>query len=576
MIRSCYFRTSWFFRFAMALPALIGMTMASAMQQKHGADTINGRILGDDGNPLVNARVQVSKAESSGPIRISRSTTTDDEGYFRVTNLPSGEYYISASAAGYLHDYALATERSGQDNRLIHPGASVTITLKKGGVITGRVVDAEERAVVAVQVCLEYARDQYDRPIAAAWVEKEELTDDRGVYRFFGLRPGSYLVRAGGRGQQARGASAFDSDAPTYHPAATRETATEVRVRAGDEATGIDIRYRGERGYAIRGVVTGATDFNHSPDLRLIRLPGGERAGFTYARAEDKSHRFDFEGLPDGDYELIAERRGSDEEDNGAASPPRRVTIKGADVSGIEMRLVALSSISGRVVLAEGTPQCQSAYRKQLSYVTPIAHREGATRPPEERGRPNEQGEFTLRKLEAGRHRLEARLYDEWYLRAITQPGPSPARRPIDVSREGIPLRPGERKTGLILTVAEGAALLAGRVIPANEGARLPTRLRAHLVPAEPASADNALRYAETAVRNDGGFGMRHLAPGRYWLLARAAPDEESSETPSRPVVWDAASRAKLWREARAAKVEIELQACQRISDYALRYMSRD
>jgi len=51
------------------------------------------------------------------------------------------------------------------------------------------------------------------------------------------------------------------------------------------------------------------------------------------------------------------------------------------------------------------------------------------------------------------------------------------------------------------MTVAEGAALLGGRVIPA-EGAQLPTRLSVHFVPAEPASADDALRYAETAVRS--------------------------------------------------------------------------
>jgi hypothetical protein len=451
----------------------------------------------------------------------------------------------------------------------------VTITLKKGGVITGRVTEAEDRAVVAAPVSLEYVRDELDRPIAAAWVEKDGLTDDRGVYRIFGLRPGSYLVRAGGRGQQSRAASAYDSDAPTYHPSATREAATEIKVRAGDEATGVDIRYRGERGYAIRGVVTGVTDFNRVTDLRLTRLPGGSRAGSTYTRAEDKSLKFDFEGLPDGEYELIADRSGSDEEDNGAAAPPRRVTINGADVNGIEMRLIGLSSISGRLVFAEGTPQCQTQYRKQLSYILPIARREGATKPAEEQGRPNEQGEFALRRLEAGNYRLEARLYhNEWYLRAVTQPGPAPANRSADVSRQGFTLRPGERKTGLIMTVAEGAALLVGRVIPA-EGAQLPTVLRVHLVPAEPASADDALRYAETAVMSDGSFGMSHLAPGRYWLLARPAPDEESSKASPRPAAWSAESRAKLWREARAAKVEIELQACQRVMDYVLRFEPR-
>jgi len=572
MMRSYRFHPTRFFHFVMASLALISLTFIGPAQQKPAADAIAGRVLGDDGNPLVNASVSAIDPEARGPNRINRSTKTDDEGYFRLTKLPPGEYQISATAEGYLHEYVRASERPNDYN--FRPGASVTITLKKGGVITGRVTDPEDRAVVAVAVSLEYVRDELDRQIAAAWVEKDELTDDRGMYRFFGLRPGSYLVRAGGRGRQDREASAYDSDAPTYHPSATREAATEVTVSAGDEATNIDIRYRGERGYAIRGVVTGATDFNHGTDLSLTRLPGGSRVGSTYARAEDKSSRFDFEGLPDGEYELIAERRGSDEEDNGAASPPRRVTIRGADVTGVEMRLTALSSISGRLVLAEGTPQCQSQYRKQLSYISPIAHREGATRPPEERGRPNEQGEFTLRKLEAGSYRLEARLYNEWYLRAITQPGPAPANRPVDVSRQGFTLRPGERKTGLIMTVAEGAALLAGRVIPA-EGAQLPTRLSVHLVPAEPASADDALRYAETVVRSDGSFGMSHLAPGRYWLLARAASGAESSEAKPPPAAWSAESRAKLRREARAAKVEIELQACQRVMDYVLRYEPR-
>src|SRR5262245_8991126 len=104
MIRSRRFRPPSFFPFVTALIGLISMTMAVAAQQKLAPNAITGRILGDDGNPLVNAMVQTIKVEPSGQNRISRSTTTDDEGYFRLANLPSGDYFISASAAGYLHD----------------------------------------------------------------------------------------------------------------------------------------------------------------------------------------------------------------------------------------------------------------------------------------------------------------------------------------------------------------------------------------------------------------------------------------------------------------------------------------
>ena len=318
MTRHRYFRPPQFFRFmtATVLLAFSGLALLGAAQQSPKADAITGRVTDDDGNPLVNARVSANKAGARGPDRIYRGTTTGDEGYFRLAGLPPGDYYISASAEGYLHGYALATEHSAQDNRYFRPGASVTITLKKSGVITGRVTDAEDRAVVAVPVSLEYVREADDRPRTATYVGSEEWTDDRGVYRFYGLQPGSYLVRAGGRGPQDRGASAFDTDAPTYYPSATRENATQVRVGAGEEATGIDIHYRGERGHAIRGVVAGAAELNRRSYVKLNRPPGAQ-VGFTDSRVEDQSLKFDFEGLPDGEYELIAGRSVSDEDDGG-------------------------------------------------------------------------------------------------------------------------------------------------------------------------------------------------------------------------------------------------------------------
>jgi protocatechuate 3,4-dioxygenase beta subunit len=574
MTRSYLFRPPRFF-LSVTAPVLIVLSGLAPIGAAQQPDAITGRVLGNDGNPLVNAKVSADKAGARGPDRIYRRTTTDDEGYFQLTRLPPGEYLISASAEGYLSTTASATERHDQPNdRYFRPGASVTITLKKGGVITGRVTDAEDRAVVAVLVSLEYVREADDRPRDPPDIAREEWTDDRGVYRFYGLQPGSYLVRAGGRGRQDRWASAFDSDAPTYYPSAPRENATEVRVGAGEEARGIDIRYRGERGHAIRGVVGGAADFNRRPYINLNR-PSGAQVGFTYSRVEDQSLKFDFEGLPDGEYELIAGRTVSDEDDGGA-SAPRRLTIKGADVNGIELRLIQFASLSGRFILAADSADCQIQQRKRLTDASTILYKDDATKRGYMPDRPDQQGAFTIRGLEAGRYRLAASLpHIEWYLRAITQTGPAPANRPVDVSRQGLTLQPGERKTGLVVTVAEGAAFLSGNVSLSNEGAGLPTRLHVYLVPAESASADDALRYVETEVESNGRFTMRHLAPGRYYLLARPASDAGSSETQPRPAALNAENRAKLWREARRAKVEIELQACQRVTGYVLRYEPR-
>ena len=122
------------------------------------------------------------------------------------------------------------------------------------------------------------------------------------------------------------------------------------------------------------------------------------------------------------------------------------------------------------------------------------------------------------------------------------------------------------------MIVAEDAAALRGRVVPAKDGMKLPTRLRAHLVPAETSSADDLLRYAETAIRNDGSFEFKHIAPGKYLLYARQASEKEVNSNRSRPLEWDEIERAKLRREATAAKNEVELKVCERVKDHVLRW----
>ena len=198
-------------------------------------------------------------------------------------------------------------------------------------------------------------------------------------------------------------------------------------------------------------------------------------------------------------------------------------------------------------------------------------------------GAPNEKGEFALRDLEAGRYRITANLPDGgWRIRAITQPGqpgagsakPSAgaAKSLVDVSRNGIAIRPGEKLSGVEITIAEDAATLNGRVVPAKDGAKLPPSLRAHLIPAEATSADDVIRYAETTVRNDGSFEFKSIAPGKYLLYARQIDEKEAGDDQSRPAAWDAIERAKLRREAIGAKSEIELQPCGRMQDYVLRF----
>ena len=63
---------------------------------------------------------------------------------------------------------------------------------------------------------------------------QERTTDDRGIYRFYGLPTG--LLMLAGVSRNGNFSSAYRNDAPTYSPS-TRDTAAEIAVQAGEETT---------------------------------------------------------------------------------------------------------------------------------------------------------------------------------------------------------------------------------------------------------------------------------------------------------------------------------------------------
>ena len=80
----------------------------------------------------------------------------------------------------------------------------------------------------------------------------------------------------------------------------------------------------------------------------------------------------------------------------------------------------------------------------------------------------------------------------------------------------------------------------------------------------------DALRLFETTPGADGAFSFKNLPPGRYLLLARVTSD--ATDAAPRPASWDTDSRTRLRREAEAANTTVELQPCQRATDFTLRF----
>ena len=540
---------------------------------------ITGRVSAD-GRPVAGARVFVYS--SAGKIGDTQMIASDGDGVFKATGLSPGAYSVLTLAPGYV----APSDSTGPRKHRI--GEYVALNLVKGGVITGRVTDEFGEPVVGVRVAAQKVRTPEGKPdfdstmMNAASAVRE--TDDRGVYRIFGLEPGVYVVSLNGLSFSGMSFAQSRSEPPIYHPSSTRNAAAEVTVHSGGEAGGVDIRRRAMRGHSISGAVTGATEgggFVNAVVVRLTRAADREPVA-TAALISEKN--FNLRGVEDGEYDLAALR--SDGILEFSTSVPRRVVVKGADISGIEVKLLKPGSIEGRVVIEPSKPSgaCKSdddfsieeillnARRDEktpslfahLSSIAAMASVGGAT--------PGDDGAFVLKNIELGRVRIETDLPDEnWYVRAITQKS-STAPKPVDASQNAIAVKSGEKVSGLELTIAEGAASLKGKVVPANENVKLSKRIRVHLIPAEVTAANETLRYYEKLANSDGSFDLRNLAPGRYLLHPRSAEEGESAANPDRAVAWDASERAKLRREAEAAKNEIELKPCQRVKDHVLRW----
>lgn len=559
---------------------LFVMLLLSAAARAQETGSISGQVVTDSGKPLSNFSISISSTGANRSRAVSRSTSTDEEGRFQFNNLPDLNYGLFFGLQkSYIPDGYI--KMTG-----LRLGETVTIKMTKGGVITGRVTNSSGEPLAAISVSALRIRDQEGVKVSGGSFLPARSTDDRGIYRSYGLPPGTYLVVAGGGGQSAvaPALSPYHGEVPTYHPSSTRDTAAEIKVGNGEEISGVDIRYRGEAGRVVSGKVSGGEATNTIANVVLRHAQTGAITGGTFVTPTQIQPGFAIAGVPDGDYELSASR-GNFDSGEFFHSEPRRVTVKGADVTGIELRLSAAATIAGRVTLEKSPNACDFKPILPIEDTRIIAQRDekpsdGVNSPSNLFGgsdAADEKGEFKLNNLRPGRYRLAATPPNEtWFVKSISAPAPAPTDKAAtakpavnDLSRTGLTLKSGDAISGVVFAVSDGGASLQGKVVP-KEGAKLPARAVIHLIPAEATAADDLLRYAERGLNNKGEFTFNNLAPGKYRLLVRALPESDEPERPKPPAHWDAAERARLRKDAETANHEIELKPCQRVKDHLL------
>jgi hypothetical protein len=543
---------------------------------------IKGRIVATGGRLPKNAIVSIrSLNDTSGRGRWIR---IDPDGRFAFNDLSAGIYNVFANAPGFIDEALTAPDISGLPRHL--PGAQVTVRMIKGGVITGSVINQKGDPVVGVNVRALMIGDQRNLITRFSGQSHHVETDDRGIYRIYGLPPGEYLVAAGGRGPFGPFmATGFDLHAPTYYPSSNRESAVPVAVRSGEEAPSIDIRYRDVPGYSITGVVKPTLDKSTHVNVSSVSLydvKTNTLLSVATSNLDSPDRPFRFDGLADGEYELMATFF-SREETNWATGT-LRLTVSGADITDVTIPLRALSSIEGVIKLEQPQEKCDQRGSQVIETVL-YAISESKSGASRLRSMYSLDGTiafnntFRIKNLESGRFRFVTHLpTDAWYLREIQFPVPpsakttvKPATRTITTWQGSGIIKSGENIREVIITIGQDAATVNGSVTLAKGVSSAPENLYVYLVPGERDQAQNALRYYEAKVESNGTFRISHVAPGRYFAVTRIRPAESTTTEWQSSEVWDPARRAELRRAAEIAKNEVELKGCQKLNDYVLK-----
>jgi hypothetical protein len=301
-----------------------------------------------------------------GPIeRPLAKATTDSEGHYQLTGVPAGQHFLQAFAPALI----AGPSYMGRQEKVINIAAgealeSEDIALTRGAAITGRITDADGQPLIQETVRLLAVNEQGRQiPMSVAGIPNMYATDDRGIYRLFGVPPGRYILCVGMNtsGTTTRMGNSANKFYPlTFHPGVTDEAkATVVEVVAGSEATGVDIVLgQSSKAYSVSGrIIDAATG---KPLL-------GVQYGYGWLDREDRLNstsfanstsgtrgEFRLDGVAPGRYAAFAVPQADSE----MYSDTTVFTVVDSDVTGIEVNVHRGSSISGEVVIegAEDQP----------------------------------------------------------------------------------------------------------------------------------------------------------------------------------------------------------------------------
>jgi Carboxypeptidase regulatory-like domain len=493
-----------------------------------GKPSANGMVTVVEVNPKINGDRIIQSNGRESVDRLGYTAATDEDGGYLFTGLPAGQYKVTALSPAYVPEDRAQGEESAKQITLDdgETREKIDFALIRGGVITGRVTDAENRPHISKLVRLTEVRDPGQKAEIFRQPSNMFNTDDRGVYRIYGLRTGRYILSAGGENNIFDGRK-FER---TYHPNTTIEVQAQViEVKEGKEVAGIDIRLvNSGKTYEVMGRVTEAETGKAIPQIRVhcmeVAKPEDDYGNGVSDALTDIQGNFHLSGVRPGKYKVQLSAWNAGHPFYGEG---KYFEINSENATGIELTVKRGGTVSGVVVLEGGKNRgIENNLHRSTVYMD--------VRRDVERGYVKEASSFSQVSPDGSFHfiglppgKLHLAISDNnnaFFVRRVERDGIT--------QPDGINVAPGENINGVRIIVAHCDGAIRGEVKVI--GGTLPENYTIYVW----AGLMGAVGFFKTAtVDEKGRFLIEGLLPGEYSFQFSHSikPGFESSNQPKMP-----------------------------------------
>lgn len=374
--------------------------------------SVSGRVtIGEKAAPGVRVTVSVSNPFDK---RIVAQATTDQDGNYRITGIAPGRIVVSPVATAFVKSSSAGPPSSSSRPLNVSAGEAITnidFKLIRGGVITGRITDADGSPIIGETVSVVPINVQHTGNEMTILSNKAHATDDRGIYRIYALFPGTYKVSVG-QLKPERSTTPYRSGSQyvqTFYPGVADESkATLIEIKEGAEVKDIDIRTsKGARGFTVSGRVVDANSNQPAANVYVGYSPVEDSqqgmGSMTFAPVPtDVNGKFTIEGLQPGRYIAYTFGIGAD---NPSYSEGTKFDVMEGDVSGVEIKLSRGATLTGVAVIENNQDPAVAVLLQSVSLYA-VGERKNAGSPSFARSTIKTDGTFRFTGLAPGKIRI--------------------------------------------------------------------------------------------------------------------------------------------------------------------------